>query len=42
MAETKSTGPGVLLLTPGAGATRDQHTLVAVDKAVAALATTSE
>ena len=37
MAETKSTGPGALLLTPGAGATRDQHTLVAVDKAVAPL-----
>lgn len=27
--------PGALLLTPGAGATRDQHTLVAVEKAVA-------
>ena len=33
----KSTGPGALLLTPGAGAGRDQHTLVAVDNAVAPL-----
>ena len=31
MATKKSTGPGALLLTPGAGADRDQHTLVAVD-----------
>ena len=29
--------PGALLLTPGAGATRDQHTLVAVAAAVAPL-----
>jgi predicted alpha/beta-hydrolase family hydrolase len=37
MAKQKSIRPGALLLTPGAGATRDQHTLVAVGNAVAPL-----
>lgn len=32
-----NSAPGALLLTPGAGATRDQHTLVAVADAVAPL-----
>ena len=31
----ETTGPGALLLAPGAGATRDQHTLVAIEEAVA-------
>jgi uncharacterized protein len=31
------TTPGALLLAPGAGATRDQHTLVAVEQAVSPL-----
>ena len=34
MAAGTSSKAGALLLTPGAGATRDQHTLVAVDRAV--------
>ncbi len=37
MAAKSSPRPGALLLTPGAGATRDQHTLVAVENAVAPL-----
>lgn len=35
MAAKARAGVGALLLTPGAGATRDQHTLVAVERAVA-------
>ena len=34
MAAGTSSKAGALLLTPGAGASRDQHTLVAVDRAV--------
>jgi predicted alpha/beta-hydrolase family hydrolase len=37
MAEPARSGAGALLLTPGAGANRDQHTLVAVEQAVAPL-----
>jgi predicted alpha/beta-hydrolase family hydrolase len=37
MAAKNPTRPGALLLTPGAGSSRDQHTLVAIDNAVAPL-----
>lgn len=37
MVERVRSGVGALLLTPGAGADRNQHTLVAVDNAVAPL-----